>query len=137
MMNLYLEKSHSVASKPYVPKAGSASSPAWREHHLLYPLPKRGQPVQPWRSLNWSLVAIHSKKPTSFFTKAYFSGWQLLTVISPPKFSVIGISERKEEEDRTAEQEQGLTHGRAGLEHQQMNSREKADREQQAGVCGL
>jgi len=27
------------------------------------------------------------KKTTSFFTKACFSGWQLLMVVSPPGFS--------------------------------------------------
>lgn len=51
LMNLYLEESHSVASKPYLTLAAcSASPPAWREDHLLYPLPERGQLVQPPRA---------------------------------------------------------------------------------------
>lgn len=54
LMNLYLEKSHRVATKPHlelvVPRA---SSPAWQEDHFIYPLPKRGQPAHLWKSLGW------------------------------------------------------------------------------------
>lgn len=124
VMNSYLEQSH--GSKPDLKLVGHrALSPA-EQDHLLYPLPRRGQPAQPWKGLSWTSGAIQREKtlshPSLFFR-------QFPMVISPPEDFVIVTSEREDEEDGAVEQE-----GRAGAAVGEQKGKGRDG--QQAGCVG-